>query len=224
MMQTSPGVPARLCAAIPDWPVAGARGRPLLGVLPGEGVGGEVIGAALDVLEAVCARFDRVVDIRTGGAIGKEAQRQSGRSLTDEVVAFCDAVFRDGGAVLCGPGGGRFVYELRARFDLYCKFTPLVPVRALADSGVLRPEHVADVDIIAVRENVGGFYFGEWGGEEDHDGPTSAFHRVSYRAEEVDRVLSVAFELARARRGKLCVTVKPSGVPTISELWEKRMR
>lgn len=217
----SPQMP---CAAIPDWPAASARERHVLGVLAGEGIGGEIVAATLDVLRAVCARFDLQVDIRIGGAIGKEAQKQSGKSLTDEVVAFCDDVFRVGGAVLCGPGGGRFVYDLRARFDLYCKFTPLRPVAALADAGVLRPDHLAGIDIVAVRENVGGFYFGEWGLDENGDGAASAFHRVSYHAEEVDRVLLVGYALARMRRRKLCVTVKPGGVPTISRLWEERLR
>ena len=58
------------------------------------------------------------------------------------MIRFCDEIFAGHGAVFCGPGGGRFVYELRRRFDLYCKMAPLQPFAALRDTGVLRPDAV----------------------------------------------------------------------------------
>ena len=108
-------------------------GRALIGVLPGEGIGPEVMGAALAVLDA--ARSPGVeFEIRSGGTmpIGRDAELVNGRALTEEVAAFCQGVFDDGGAVLCGPGGGRFVYDLRRRFDLFCKISPLKPVVSTA--------------------------------------------------------------------------------------------
>jgi 3-isopropylmalate dehydrogenase len=139
------------------------------------------------------------------------------------VIDFCQRIFAAGGAVLCGPGGGRFVYELRAHFDLFCKLTPLQPLAVLQDSGPLRPQRVADVDIIAVRENTGGLYFGEWG-HTPHNDPdaVSAFHTTAYQVREVDRILAVAHRLACRRRGRLCVVYKPSGLPAISQLWAER--
>ena len=69
---------------------AGARGGSLLlGVLPGEGIGPEVMAAALDVLSAVQSAGGATFEIRTGGAIGREAESLRGRALTDEVASFC---------------------------------------------------------------------------------------------------------------------------------------
>ncbi|CAK0780482.1 3-isopropylmalate dehydrogenase [Gammaproteobacteria bacterium] len=192
----------------------------IIGVLMGEGVGDEVVPAALEVLQVLADRGSRHFDVRIGGAIGKEAFKTSGKWLTGEVIDFCAAVFADGGALFCGPGGGRFVYDLRAHFDLFCKFTPLRPVLALGDTGLLRLERVSGVDIVAVRENTGGLYYGNGGWEED---ARTAYHCFSYQAEAVDRILAVGYRLARARRGKLCVTIKSFGVPTISQLWEERV-
>jgi hypothetical protein len=102
----------------------------LVGILAGEGIGAEVVGAARDVLDRVRARTQRPVDISVGGKIGRPAQAECGTALSDEVIEFCDSVFAGSGAILCGPGGGRFVYDLRAHFALYCKLTPGAPPRA----------------------------------------------------------------------------------------------
>ena len=58
----------------------------------------------------------------------------TGRALTDEVAEFCGEIFQSGGAVLCGPGGGRFVYDMRRRFDLFCKISPLRPLKKTCTS------------------------------------------------------------------------------------------
>src|SRR5262245_1784571 len=84
-----------------------------VGVLPGEGIGPEVISVALSVLSAVEGANEARFEVRTGGPIGNDAERRSGRPLTEEVATFCEDVFGAGGAVLAGPGGGRFVYDLR---------------------------------------------------------------------------------------------------------------
>jgi isocitrate/isopropylmalate dehydrogenase len=86
-----------------DTPVA------VVGVLTGEGIGAEVVGAARDVLDCVRARAQRPVEILVGGKIGRPAQAECGAALSGEVIEFCDSVFARGGAILCGPGGGRFV-------------------------------------------------------------------------------------------------------------------
>src|SRR5688500_16264195 len=91
---------------------------------------------------------------------GRAACRRGG-GLTASTAAFCADVFAAGGALFCGPAGGRFVYDLRARFDLFCKLVPLRPRPELVDAAVLRPDLLDDVDILLVRENVGGLYMGE---------------------------------------------------------------
>lgn len=215
----------RLCAAVPGWPEHFDPARPhVIGVLRGEGIGPEVIDVTLDVLGILAGSSARRFEIRSGGPIGLIAQKQCGCSLTEEVIAFCKDAFSAGGAVLCGPGGGRFVYDLRAEFGLYCKFTPLLPFAALRDVGALRPERKDGIDIVAVRENVGGLYFGTWGTETGPGERQSAFHHFSYREEDVDRILEVALRLARQRRNRLAVVTKPGGVPAISALWDDRLR
>lgn len=212
---------ARLTAALSGWaqPPRGEPGRALVGVLVGEGIGPEIVAAAEDVLGVLERCGSRPLELRRGGEIGKAAERCSGRALTEEVAAWCEALFADGGALLCGPGGGRFVYELRARFDLFCKLTPVRPEAALRDAGALRPDAVESVDLVIVRENTAGLYFGE---ERFGEGPPDGdevLHTFRYAAGEVRRILAVASALARQRRGRLCLVVKPSGIPEMSRLW-----
>ncbi len=205
--------PLRLTNVLPGWPPTGASGH-VLGVLPGEGIGPEVVGATLAVLDAVAEATGERFDVRVGGDIGTPARTRGGRDLSDEVVAFCRAVFADGGAVLAGPGGGRFVYDLRARFDLYCKLTPITPFSALEDTGVLRPTATRHVDIVVVRENRGGMYFGT-----DSADAAGARHTFGYARDEVTRLADAAARLARVRRGGLAVVIKAGGIPSVSALW-----
>ncbi|MFW6059731.1 MAG: isocitrate/isopropylmalate family dehydrogenase [Phycisphaeraceae bacterium] len=215
---------ALLDGALPDWQPRTAPDRScVVGVLPGEGVGPEVIDAALTVLgvleDHVAPRFT----VRTGGPIGVEAKRLTGQSLTEEVTTFCTTVFDEHGAVLCGPGGGRFVYDLRARFDLYCKLIPLRPCHQLGDVSVLRPGHADGVDVLVVRENTGGLYFGSWDIQRNGDGHAIASQHCQYREHEIERILEVGFRAARQRRGHLTVVTKPGGVPAISQLWTEKL-
>jgi 3-isopropylmalate dehydrogenase len=216
------GTGRTLASALPEPPVPLARH--LVGALPGEGVGPDLVALALRALEPIAAATGTRFEVRTGGAIGTTALRHHGRCLTDEVAGFCSEVFSDGGAVFCGAGGGRFVYELRSRFDLFCKFTPIAPLPALRDAGPLRPEILEGTDIVAVRENVGGLYSGTWSTGTDAAGCPVAHHSFSYAQDAVDRILDVAARVATARSGRLTVVTKPGGVPAISELWEDRAR
>jgi 3-isopropylmalate dehydrogenase len=195
--------------------------RRTVGVLPGEGIGPEVISAALSVLGAVESSGSVRFEIRTGGPIGRHAELCSGRALTDEVIGFCQEVFGCGGAVLAGPGGGRFVYDLRRRFDLFCKLSPLRPVEPLLTAGRLKDRAVAGADILMVRENVGGIYQGEWRETGDERDGRVCEHTFRYTERQVRRILDVAATLAASRRGKLSVVVKESGIPGVSALWQQ---
>jgi 3-isopropylmalate dehydrogenase len=193
---------------------AEATSRATIGVLPGEGVGPSVVDAALSVLAAVDSGDS--FDVRFGGPIGTEAQDLHGTSLSDEVAQFCDDVFSTGGVVLAGAGGGRFVYELRRRFDLFWKVSPLRVSDALAGAGALKAEHVSGVDVAIVREGVSGLYQGS---SERHEDGRRAEHRYGSTHAEVARVVDAAAGLARERRGRLAVVVKKDGIPALSELW-----
>lgn len=190
-----------------------------VGVLPGEGVGPDVTAAALAVLSAVGSVSDARFEIRSGGPIGREAEASSGRALTGQVCSFCEDVFGSGGAVLAGPGGGRFVYDLRRRFDLFCKLSPLRPIAALLDAGRMKAQNVAGADILLVRENVGGVYQGEWRETADEREGRLCEHSFRYSERQVRRILGVAARLAGGRRGRLSVVIKDSGVPGMSALW-----
>jgi 3-isopropylmalate dehydrogenase len=193
-----------------------------VGVLAGEGVGPEVVAAAREVLSVVEARTRQRFRFSDGGTIGLEAAARHGAELTREVEDFCRAVFADRGVILAGPGGGRFVYDLRARFSLHYKLVPLRPLQVTPAMGPLRAECTRGVDVVVVRENVGGLYFGQWGREETKGG-TFTYHKFGYRPEEVDRVIETAVRIAQGRRRRLTLVVKRAGVPAISELWEQRL-
>jgi 3-isopropylmalate dehydrogenase len=198
--------------------VRSTTGVHLIGVLPGEGIGPEVIGATLQVLSAVAARTAQRFELRHGGAIGHEAEAQCGQPLSAEIIGFAEKLFADGGVLLCGPGGGRFVYDLRRRFDLYCKLSPLVPLRELRGASRLRPEHLDGVDILVVRENTGGVYQGH-GHIESSDGARTAHHAWSYTEAQVARIAKAAARIAARRRGNVAVVTKPAGVIAISQLF-----
>ena len=199
-----------LTQCLPGWPPRAERGPRVLGVVLGEGIGPEVVEAALIVLDAATRRAGLRFDVRRG--------RESDGRHIEECVEFCRSIFTAGGAVLCGPMGGRFVYDLRAAFDLYCKLVPLRPSPALADVSIVRPERLTGVDVVIVRENVGGLYFGESGRRE---GGRVAYQHVLYSADQVARIIEVAARLARLRRGRLSVVVKTGGVPEVSALWSE---
>ncbi|HEY5793268.1 MAG TPA: isocitrate/isopropylmalate family dehydrogenase [Chthoniobacterales bacterium] len=193
---------------------------PLVGVLTGEGIGPEVIANAIEVLHAVRGVTGCAVSLEYGAPIGRDAERGCGKPLSDEVITFCRDIFDRGGAILNGPGGGRYVYDLRRQFDLFCKLSPLKVFPELADAIRLKPEQVRDIDILMVRENAAGLYQGRW---RDHhlDAGRVAEHSFSYSEAQVRRILGPAARLAKTRRGHLTVVVKEAGVPGISGLWRE---
>lgn len=187
----------------------GSPGAPrLVGALEGEGVGPEVVGVSLRLLDALeSAGFPRV-EVRTG---------PSDRGFA-AAAEFCEAVFAAGGAILSGPFGGRFVYDLRRRFDLFCKLSPLRPSPALLGASRLKREAVEGADILVVRDNAGGIYQGTWNERMTPSGRV-AEHAFSYAEGDVRRILAVGARLAAARRRRMAVIVKPGGIPSVSRLW-----
>ena len=190
----------------------------LIGVLAGTGIGPQIIGAALQVLKATGQVLDLKFEIRHGGLIGEEAIAEHGQWLPEETADFCAHIFHRGGAILNGPGGGRYVYDLRRRFDLFCKFVPVRPRPELARAGKIAPQFLKGVDILIVRDNTGGVYQGQWGDRATDKGRV-AEHSFSYSEHEVHRLVEIAARAAVHRRGNLQVMVKDGGVPTVTALW-----
>lgn len=191
----------------------------LIGILPGEGIGPQIIDISLKLLDTIQQCSPVRFKFEFGGAIGKEAVAKTGSSLTDEVISFCSGIFDNGGVVFCGPGGDRFVYELRREFQMFCKLTPIYRLPALKQVGVLKPGISDAVDILVVRENCAGVYQGAYGVNEV-DGHVEAWHRFQYTRSQVVDIMEAAARAALGRNRKVSVITKPGGVPTISNLWD----
>jgi 3-isopropylmalate dehydrogenase len=188
-----------------------------IGILPGEGIGPQLIEICVNLLRTVEQTSDVKFEVRFGGAIGKASIATHGVALTQEVEGFCDALFKQGGVLLCGPGGERFVYDLRKRFNLFCKLAPINPIPLLAGEGPVEKNRVLNTDILVVRENLAGIYQGDFGLEQNGK---SAWQKFEYQEPQILDILKVAHDLACQRRGRVSVVTKPGGVPSISGLWE----
>ncbi|HEY7268023.1 MAG TPA: isocitrate/isopropylmalate family dehydrogenase [Solirubrobacterales bacterium] len=195
------------------------RTVPLIGALPGEGIGPEVVGAALEALRRLEDAGGTPVAVEFGGPIGKLAERETGTPLPDEALSFCRSVLARGGAVLSGPGGGRYVYDLRRRLELFIKVSPIQSQLGLSEASPLRAESLEGVDMLIVRENLGGVYQGDSTATATEGGGTLVEHRFSYAEPVVHRFLAAAARLAATRRGELAVVVKQSGTPRLADLW-----
>jgi 3-isopropylmalate dehydrogenase len=197
-----------------------ATGPPYrIGVLPGEGSGPEIVQVALDVLAAVSSVSGLAFEVAVGGSIGLDAEREGGAPLSEPVIRFCEQTFAAGGAILAGPGGGRFVYDLRRRFDLFCKLNPIRPWPELAGAARLRCPAARDVDVLLVRENVEGAYYSEW-----RVGEGELAQSCTHTERGIRRIVAAAARIARARRGELAVVVKRGGLPALAALWEECSR
>ena len=190
----------------------------VIGILEGNGIGPEIIASTVRVLDTVGEALSLPFELRYGGSIGEKSEAGGHESLPADVIAFCERVFSAGGAILSGPGGGRYVYDLRRRFDLFCKFVPVRPWPELARAGRISATHLENVDVLIVRDNVAGVYQGNWSVTEERTGRVVE-HVFRYSETDVYRLVEVAALAARSRRGRLHLIVKDGGVPGISDLW-----
>ncbi len=196
------------------------KGAPLIGVIAGEGVGPEVTDAALTVLRGLVDAGAQPVELERGGPVGLAAVQAHGHALPEEALRFCASVIERGGGVLNGPGGGRYVYDLRKRLELFLKISPIQACNGLVRASPLRAERLADVDMLVVRENLGGVYQGR--SERTMRGPwREVSHELRYGERELRRFLRAAARLASARSGRLTVVVKDAGLDAFSELWRE---
>ena len=192
----------------------------VVGILRGEGIGREVTDAALRVLAAVEERFGYEFECREGGLIGLEGDMRGGGYLSDEVAEWSRGIFAEGAAILAGAGGGRFVYDIRRRFDLYCKVNPIKPMRVLDDVSRVRMEAGRELDLLVLRENLNGLYQGE-AKECDDAGERVLEYTMSHVESEVRRFLETSVALARGRKGRLAVVSKEGGLPEVARFWRE---
>jgi 3-isopropylmalate dehydrogenase len=192
------------------------KAKKVLGILPGEGVGPELTSLCREILNVLEEQAHCQIEIRTGGPIGLQALQESGSELSTEVVGFCRDIFQENGAVLAGPGGGRFVYDLRQKMDLFYKMNPLMYFPELSGATRLKFNQDSKLDLLVVRDNGGGLYHGK---AHIEDGGKSVRHEFSYTEGGVMKVLQRAVQAAMKRQKKLSVIAKTGGIPEISRLW-----
>lgn len=197
-------------------------------VLPGDGIGPEVISAAVLVMGAVEQRFGH--DFRFGfGLIGGIAIDEFGTALPERTLQVC----RESDAVLMGAVGGPKwddpqakvrpedgLLGLRKGLGVYANLRPVRIFPELIAATTLKPEVVQDVDLVVVRELTGGLYFGEPKRRWETAEGRQAVDTLSYSEGEITRILKVGFEQARSRRKKL-TSVDKANVLESSRLWRQ---
>jgi len=195
-----------------------------IAVLPGDGIGPEVIAQAVRVLEAVGERFDLQFSRETLpiGAAGVAAARNPLPPETRAAVVKSDAVLLgavgdpslDGAPRELRPETG--LLALRKLLGVYANLRPVTVHQALLYCSPLKPERLRGVDVLVVRELTGGLYYGEPRGRNG----STAVNTLAYSASEIDRVAQVAFEAALGRR-RLVTSVDKANVLEVSQLWRE---
>ncbi len=198
-------------------------------VLPGDGIGPEVMGEVRRVIDWMDRRrsvsFDVAEDLVGGAAI--EAR---GTPITEATVARA----MDADAVLFGAVGGPqwdklgfdmrpelAILTLRRELGLFANLRPAIVFDALVSASTLKPEVVQGLDLMIVRESTGGIYFGEPRGIETMpDGSRRGVNTEVYATHEIERVARVAFELARKRQSRVC-SVEKANVMESGLLWRQ---
>ncbi|RYY25677.1 MAG: 3-isopropylmalate dehydrogenase [Sphingomonadales bacterium] len=194
----------------------------LIAVLPGDGIGPEVTTQARRVLEALD------LDLRFEEApVGGAAYLSSGHPLPPETLALA----KSADAVLFGAiGDPRFeklerhlrpeaaLLSIRKELGLFANIRPATLFPGLEGATSLKPEAVAGLDIVIVRELTGDVYFGEKGHRKTPEGLRQGYDVMSYAENEIERIAIVGFEMAKRRKGKMC-SVDKANVLETSQLW-----
>ncbi len=195
----------------------------LIALLPGDGIGPEVIAEARRVLEALAMPGLHFEEALVGGA----AYKASGHPLPPETLELA----KRADAILFGAVGDpdcdaleralrpeQAILGLRKELTLFANLRPAKLFKELADASALRPEVAAQIDMVIVRELNGDVYFGEKGMRKTADGKREGYDIMSYNEDEVRRIARVGFETAMARRKMLC-SVDKANVLETSQLW-----
>jgi 3-isopropylmalate dehydrogenase len=199
-----------------------------IALFPGDGVGPEVVAEAVKVLQTVARRFGHVFNFVTL-AIGGDALDRYGVPIRKEDIEVTGLA----NAALLGAVGGpkwdgvetalrpeRGLLTIRQALGLFANLRPVTVSPSLAENSPLKPEIIAGVDLLVVRELTGGIYFGKPSRRSLSKRGRSAVDTLRYRDDEIERVVRLAFELARARRNTLA-SVDKSNVLQTSRLWRE---
>ncbi len=197
-------------------------------LLPGDGIGPEVVGEAVRALEAIARKFGHTFIFKEH-LMGGCSIDKFGSSLTDETLADCQA----SNAVLLGAVGGpkwddpnakdrpeRGLLALRKGMGVFANLRPVKVHPALIDSSPLKPEKLQGVDILVIRELTGGLYFGQPKLREMKDGHERAVDTLEYYDYEIRRVVELAFKLAAGRKKKV-TSVDKANILESSRMWRQ---
>jgi len=194
--------------------------------LPGDGIGPEVVAEGVKILKAVAGKYGHRFDF-TEALIGGSAIDETGNPLPDATLAAC----RANDAVLLGAVGGpkwsdprasvrpeQGLLGLRAGLGLFANLRPVKVYPALIGASTLKPDVIAGVDLLILRELTGGLYFGRPQGQSGEKPNRSGVDTMFYTEAEVERLMRLAFDLARGRRKKV-TSVDKANVLASSRLW-----
>ena len=200
-------------------------------VMPGDGIGPEIVSQALRVLDAVASKFNHEFS-REEALIGGIAIDTKGLPLPSETITAC----KKSDAVLLGAVGGpkwdiidpairpeRGLLAIRKELGLFANLRPAKLMPELAGACLLRADTVAKgLDLIVVRELTGGIYFGEPAGTETRNGKRVGFNTMIYDEDEIARIGHIAFQAAMKRQKKVC-SVDKANVLAVSRVWREVM-
>ncbi len=197
-----------------------------IAVLPGDGIGPEIIDAGVEVLNAIGKKYGHTFKYEYG-LIGGVAIGKEGTALSDATIAMCkrsDAVFfgavgdpkYDNPLAKIRPEDG--ILKIRKALGLFANLRPVKVFSMLENASSLKPEIVSGVDFIVIRELTGGLYFGKPKKRWETSTGRKGVDTMAYSEKEIERVLRVGFELARTRRKKL-TSVDKANVLETSRLW-----
>lgn len=197
-------------------------------LLPGDGIGPEVLAAGKDVLETIAQKFGHTFEMQEF-LIGGCAIDAQGTALPEDTLRACQR----SDAVLLGAVGGpkwddptapvrpeQGLLGLRKELGLFANLRPVKPHPDLLDASPLRADLLANVDLLVVRELTGGIYFGQPRERRSVNGEEQAVDTMVYSESEVRRVAHLAFKLARGRRGRV-TSVDKANVLESSRLWRQ---
>jgi 3-isopropylmalate dehydrogenase len=200
-------------------------------LLPGDGIGPEIIAVAVDVLKLVATQENFQLEFQSA-LMGGAAIDAVGDPLPPETLKMC----KESDAVLLAAIGGykwdnnprhlrpeTGLLNLRAGLELFANLRPAAILPQLIDASTLKREVVAGVDIMVVRELTGGVYFGQPKGIfTTETGEQRGVNTMAYTTSEIDRIARVGFETARKRSKKMC-SVDKANVLEVSQLWRDRV-
>jgi len=199
-------------------------------ILPGDGIGKEIVAQAIKVIDSLNANHNMGMNL-VHGLIGGSAYDETGSPLPEETLIAA----KDCDSILLGAVGGyqweslkrelrpeRGLLGIRAELDLFSNLRPAILYPQLANASTLKNEVVSGLDLMIVRELVGGIYFGQPRGIEIKDGERFGLNSATYSESEIARIGHSAFQIAQKRDKRVC-SIDKANVLEVCELWREVM-